>query len=104
MERRVGFIVMCQSLISIAVSLAVLGVFGNMGGALSLTFASAIWQAVFPTSLRKYLPEEELPNLNEIYADLSTQLSCPIGSETRIAIQHAYGHAQVRMLTVGTAF
>ncbi|CAM1509773.1 Fc.00g001080.m01.CDS01 [Cosmosporella sp. VM-42] len=123
-ESSVGYIVMCQIFISIAagtimvcdeiailaaashqyvaVCLAVLGMFGNIGGAIGLTVASAIWQDIFPRRLMKYLPAEELPNLNKIYANISTQLSYPIGSETRIAIQHAYGDAQIRMLAVGT--
>lgn len=51
----------------------------------------------------EYLPAQELPNLPMIYAQITTQLSYPIGSETRLAIQHAYGDAQVMMLAAGTA-
>ncbi|KPM40573.1 Siderophore iron transporter mirB [Neonectria ditissima] len=125
-ESSVGWIIMCQILISIAagtimvcdevailaaaashqhvaVCLAVLGMFGNIGGAFGLTAASAIWQDIFPKSLAKYLPSEEIPNLDKIYANLSTQLSYPIGSDTRLAIQHAYVDAQMRMLAAGTA-
>ncbi|KAM0324352.1 hypothetical protein ACHAQA_008133 [Verticillium albo-atrum] len=121
----VGPIILCQILISIAagtimvcdeiailaaashqhvaICLAVLGMFGNIGGAIGLTVASTIWQDVFPKRLAEYLPREELPNLPRIYANLSTQLSYPIGSETRIAIQHAYEDGQMWMLAVGTA-
>ncbi|KAL9620749.1 MAG: hypothetical protein Q9160_004762 [Pyrenula sp. 1 TL-2023] len=124
-DGNVGYIVMCQILISIAsgtiticdevailaaashqniaVCLAVLGMFGNIGGAIGLTVASAIWQDVFPRKLMEYLPAEQLPNLPMIYEDLTTQLSYPVGSETRRAIQHAYGDAQMMMLTAGTA-
>ena len=125
-ESSIGYIIICQILISIAagtimvcdevailaaaashqhvaVCLAVLAMFGNIGGAIGLTIASAIWQSVFPKSLMSYLPAEELPNLRNIYANLSTQLSYPIGSDTRLAIQHAYVDAQIRMLAVGTA-
>jgi hypothetical protein len=56
-----------------------------------------------PKRLMEYLPAEDLPNLLMIYGDLTTQLSYPIGSSTRLAIQHAYGDAQLRLLTVGTA-
>lgn len=123
-ESNVGYIIMCQILISIAagtimvcdevailaaashqhvaVCLAVLGIFGNIGGAIGLTVASAIWQDIFPRKLTHYLPAEELPSLRKIYANISIQLSYPIGSETRLAIQHAYGDAQMRMLAVGT--
>lgn len=124
-ESSVGYIILCQILISIAagtimvcdevailaaashqhvaVCLAVLGMFGNIGGAVGLTVASAIWQDIFPKKLMEYLPAEDLPNMRKIYANISTQLSYPIGSEARLAIQHAYGDAQMRMLAVGTA-
>jgi MFS family permease len=124
MESGVGYNIICQILFSIAagsimvcdevailavasqhdvaICLAVLGVFGNIGGAIGLTVASAIWQNVFPKSLMYYLPVDELPNVPEIYANISTQLSYPIQSDARIAIQHAYGDAMVRMLAVGT--
>ncbi|RMZ77956.1 hypothetical protein DV738_g4110, partial [Chaetothyriales sp. CBS 135597] len=122
----VGYIIMCQIFISIgsgiiticdeiailaaaashqnvAVCLAIVGMFGNVGGAIGLTVASAIWQGVFPKKLEQYLPAEDLPNFLMIYGDLSTQLSYPIGSDTRLAIQHAYGDAQQMMLIAGTA-
>jgi len=87
----------------VAVCLAVLGMFGNVGGAIGLTVASAIWQDVFPNRLMRYLPAEDLPNLLYIYGDLTTQLSYPVGTPTRKAIQHAYGDAQMMMLATGTA-
>jgi hypothetical protein len=43
-----------------------------------------------------------MDNFDNIYEDLDTQLSYPVGSETRIAIQDAYAYAQTRMLAVGT--
>jgi len=121
----VGYIVMCQIFVSfaagtieicdeiaimaaashqhIAVVLAVEGLFSNIGGAIGLTVAAAIWQGVFPKKLAEYLPASELPNLPMIYEDLTTQLSYAVGSPTRIAIQHAYGDAQTNMLIAGTA-
>ncbi|EGE05592.1 siderophore iron transporter [Trichophyton equinum CBS 127.97] len=124
-DSSVGYMIMCQIFISIAagmimicdevailaaashqhvaVCIAVLGMFGNVGGAVGLTVASAIWQSVFPRKLAEYLPAQELSRLPEIYQNLSTQLSYPIGSATRLAIQHAYRDAQINMLVVGTA-
>lgn len=121
----IGYIIMCQIFISfgagtiiicdeiaimaaashqhVAVVLAVLGVFANIGGATGLTVAAAIWQGVLPKKLAEYLPASELPNLPTIYADITVQLSYAVGSPTRIAIQRAYGEAQIRMLIVGTA-
>lgn len=87
----------------VAVCLAVLGIFSNIGGAIGFTVASAIWQDIMPKKLMKYLPAEELPNLLMIYADLTTQLSYPMGSPTRLAIQHAYTDAQLRLLAISTA-
>ena len=125
--RPIGYIIMCQIFISfaagtiiicdeiaimaaatvshqhIAVVLAVLGVFGNIGGAIGLTVSAAIWQDVFPKKLAAYLPAEELPNLLTIYEDLTTQLSYAVGSPARVAIQHAYGDAQRMILIAGTA-
>lgn len=124
-DGNIGYLVMCQIFISVgagiivicdeiailaaashqhvAVCIAVLGMFGNIGGAIGLTVASAIWQNVFPDKLAKYLPASAQPNLLLIYADLNTQLSYPIGTETRLAIQLAYGDAQMMMLAAGTA-
>ncbi|KAL8811819.1 MAG: hypothetical protein Q9200_001491 [Gallowayella weberi] len=121
----IGYIVMCQIFISfaagtiiicdeiaimaaashqhVAVVLAVLGMFGNIGGAIGLTAAAAIWQNVFPKKLAEYLPASELENLLAIYADITTQLSYPPGSAARTAIQHAYADAQMMMLIAGTA-
>ncbi|KAM5432754.1 hypothetical protein MferCBS31731_007378 [Microsporum ferrugineum] len=124
-DSSIGYIIMCQIFISIAagtimvcdevailaaashqhvaVCIAVLGMFGNVGGAVGLTVASAIWQSIFPKKLEDYLPAQELSNLPEIYANISTQLSYPVGSATRLGIQHAYRDAQMSMLAVGTA-
>lgn len=121
----IGYIVMCQIFVSfaggtiiicdqiaamavashqqIAVVLAVESMFSEIGGAIGLTVAAAIWQDVFPRKLAEYLPAEALPNLATIYGDLNTQLMYPLGSATRVAIQHAYGDAQKMMLIAGTA-
>ena len=68
-----------------------------------LTVAAGIWQSVFPRKLREYLPVEELKNLDKIYGRLDVQLSYPIGSPARIAIQRAYGDGQKTMLVWGTS-
>lgn len=46
----------------------------------------------------EYLPAEDMPNLLMIYGDITTQLSFPEGSPTRLAIQRAYGDAMLRLL------
>lgn len=121
----IGYIVMCQIFISFAagtliicdeiamlaaashqhtaVVIAILGMFGNIGGAIGLTIAVAIWQSILPKKLAEYLPIEELPNLEIIYGDLTVQLGYAVGSPARMAVQHAYGDAQKMMLVAGTA-
>ncbi|KAI5272570.1 hypothetical protein E4T47_04182 [Aureobasidium subglaciale] len=120
----IGYIVMCQIFIGlaqgiivvadeiaalaavshqhIAVTLATIGIFGSIGGAIGLTVVATIWQTVFPKRLALYLPEQDLTSLPLIYADLTTQLSYEIGSPTRIAIQRAYGDTQRDMALTAT--
>ncbi|KAI9255095.1 major facilitator superfamily domain-containing protein [Phascolomyces articulosus] len=124
-NQSVGFLVMCQVFTSIggavfimigqiavlaavdhqhiAAALAFLYVVGTIGNALGATICGAIWSNTFQPALAKYLPESELSNLPMIYSDLTTQLSYEVGSATRVAIQEAYGYAQTRMLSAGTA-
>ncbi|GLA30902.1 siderophore iron transporter mirB [Aspergillus phoenicis ATCC 13157] len=123
-NQSVGYLVMCQIFISIggsifiiieqlailaavdhqhvAAALALLNVVGTIGDAIGATISGAIWDNTFEKALIRYLPESAMSNLENIYEDLDTQLSYPTGSVTRIAIQHAYGYAQTRMLAVGT--
>ncbi|KAL1870000.1 hypothetical protein VTK73DRAFT_2843 [Phialemonium thermophilum] len=124
-DMSIGYIIMCQLFISfaagiiiitpqiaamsaashqhIAVVMAILSMFSSVGGAIGLTIAGSIWQAVFPDRLAKYLPAEEQANLLSIYGGLEVQLSYPVGSPARSAIQHAYADAQSMMLVAGTA-
>ncbi|KAM0324349.1 hypothetical protein ACHAQA_008130 [Verticillium albo-atrum] len=121
----IGYIIMCQIFLSaaagviiitsqisamsatshqhIAVVMAILSMFSSIGGAVGGTIAGTIWQSIFPVKLAEYLPAEDLPELFNIYAMLEVQLSYPIGSPARIAIQRAYADAQSMMLTGGTA-
>ncbi|KAF4471932.1 Siderophore iron transporter mirB [Fusarium albosuccineum] len=106
-----GTIIICDQIAAmaaashqhIAVVLAIESMFSEIGGAVGLTVAAAIWQGVFPQKLAEYLPTEELPNLVDIYGALEVQLSYPEGSPARVAIQHAYVDAQKMMLIAGTA-
>ncbi|RAK98787.1 MFS siderochrome iron transporter MirB [Aspergillus ibericus CBS 121593] len=123
-NQNVGYLVMCQIFISIggsifiiieqlailaavdhqhvAAALALLNVVGTIGDAMGATISGAIWDNTFEKALIRYLPESAMSNLYDIYEDLDTQLSYPVGSATRVAIQKAYGYAQTRMLAVGT--
>ncbi|KAI4940315.1 hypothetical protein J4E86_010949 [Alternaria arbusti] len=86
----------------VAAMLALVSIFGNIGGAIGLTIAASIWSDVLPSRFRQHLPTEEMPDLHKIFGDLAKQLSYPIGSPTRIAIQHAYENAMSRLLIVST--
>lgn len=123
-DQSVGYLIMCQVLISIggnifiivcqlailaavdhqhvATALALLNVVGTVGGAMGGTISGAIWTNTFPPALERYLPESALGNLTDIAGDINVQLGYEVGSETRIAIQNAYGYAQTRMLAAGT--
>ncbi|KAK7423513.1 hypothetical protein QQX98_000970 [Neonectria punicea] len=123
-NQHIGYLIMCEVFISIggsvfilvmqlavlaavdhqhvAAALAVLFVFGTVGGAIGRTISGTIWTNTFQGALMRNLPEEALPQLALIYSDIVTQLSFPVGSETRLAIQKSYGYAQTRMLAAGT--
>ncbi|KAF4977099.1 hypothetical protein FZEAL_6332 [Fusarium zealandicum] len=119
----IGYIVMCEIFISmggsvfilimqlavlaavehqyVAAALATLYVSGGIGSSIGSAISGAIWTNTFLPELMRTLPESELPNVALIYGDLVTQLSYPVGSETRIIIQKAYGYGQIRMLGAG---
>lgn len=86
-----------------AALLALLGLFGYIGGAVGNSISGAVWTHTLPKALQANLPEEVLPDWESIYADLEMQLSYPIGDPVRTAIQMAYAEAQSRMLIAGTA-
>ncbi|EAQ90155.1 hypothetical protein CHGG_06774 [Chaetomium globosum CBS 148.51] len=120
----IGYIVMCEIFISVAgatfilimqlsvlaavdhqhvaAALAVLFVSGGIGGSVGNAISGAIWTNTFLLALQRNLPEAELPNITMIYSRLQTQLSYPVNSPERIAIQESYGYAQTRMLAAGT--
>lgn len=120
----IGFIIMCQIFIAfsggtlviceqiavmavvthqhVAVVLAIEGMFSSIGGAIGGTVASAIWTGVFPKKLQEFLPAESKADWATIYGSITEQLSYPVGSETRTAINKAYGVAQRDMLIAAT--
>jgi MFS family permease len=120
----IGYVVMCQIFIAfgggalviteqmaamaavshqhVAVILAIEGMFSSIGGAIGSTIAAAIWTGVFPVKLREYLPAETAASWATIYGSITEQLSYPMGSATRDAINKAYGAAQRDMLIGAT--
>ncbi|PFH57389.1 hypothetical protein XA68_15136 [Ophiocordyceps unilateralis] len=120
-----GYVIMCQIFIALAggtiticeqtavmavithqhaaVVLAVLSMCSSVGGAIGSTIAAAIWTTVFPRKLAELLPPESQAELQAIYGNLSHQMTFPIGSPTREAINLAYGETQRMMLIPAVA-
>ncbi|KAL6240381.1 hypothetical protein RBB50_012718 [Rhinocladiella similis] len=121
----IGYIVMCEIFFSMAgcifilcVQLAVLAsvdhqyvaavlsmlfVSGTIGGAIGEAISGAIWTNTFEKALERNLPPSALPNVVSIYGSLTVQLTYPVGSPERLAIQKSYGYAQARMLAASCA-
>ncbi|OBT39235.1 hypothetical protein VE00_09926 [Pseudogymnoascus sp. WSF 3629] len=106
-----AFIIICDEVAAmaavshqyVAVVLAMEGLFSSIGGGIGSTLSAAIWASAFPEALANHLPAKDLSNIENIYSSVTTQLSFPIGSDTRIAIQDAYGDAQRKLLIPGIA-
>ncbi|KAF7890043.1 uncharacterized protein EAF02_002458 [Botrytis sinoallii] len=124
-DQKIGYIIMCMIFISFAegvlvicaeiaimaaaaeqqyfaVSLAVLGLFGNIRSAVGLTISAVIWQGILLKKLSENFPDIDQADLLLIYESLPTQLSFPPGTTERLAIQHAYSDAQRGLLIAGT--
>ncbi|KAH8880469.1 siderophore iron transporter mirB [Thozetella sp. PMI_491] len=101
-----AFIILCDEVAGmaavshqyVAVILAMEGLFSSIGGSIGSTLSAAIWTSVFPKALANHLPAKDLPNLQKIYGSVATQLTFPVGSDTRIAIENAYSDAQRTLL------
>ncbi|KAF2273654.1 MFS general substrate transporter [Westerdykella ornata] len=87
----------------VAVVLALEGMFSSIGGGIGSSIATAVWTGVFPKRLAEYLPPESQGALQDIYAQLTVQMSYAKGTPTRIAIERAYSDAQKYMNIGGTA-
>lgn len=88
----------------IAVAIALYGLFGSIGAAISQAIAGAMWSNMLPEQLRQRLPAEVLPRWAEIYGDITIQTSWPIGDPVRDAIVDSYGYVMRLMVIVGSAF
>jgi hypothetical protein len=86
-----------------AAMLALLSLFGNIGGAVGNSISGAIWTNTLPQKLQEFLPANAMDQWRDIYESLDVQLSYPVGSATRDAIIAAYAVAQRNMLIAGTA-
>ncbi|KAJ8069565.1 hypothetical protein OCU04_000006 [Sclerotinia nivalis] len=105
-----GTLVMCEQMTVIAVSshqhipavLAMEAMIASISSAIGSTIAAALWTGIFPVKLAELLPPSAQVDFKTIYGSLTVQSSYPIGSETRTAINQAYGDAQKLMLICAT--
>lgn len=88
---------------NVASVLALLGVFGYIGGAIGSSISGAIWTHTLPENLQRLLPADALADWETIYDSLEVQLSYEKGTPIREAIAQAYAESQSKMLIAGTA-
>ncbi len=116
-DANIGLIVMCQIFIAfgggtiviatnmavmaaadrdgVPMMLALLYLFNGFGGAIGYAVAQAIYANTFPDALSSRLPPDLQSEVATIYAGGSiTQLTYPVGSVTREAINYAWGYSQ----------
>ena len=84
---------------NVAVVLAMQDTFVAIGNAIGGTVSTAVWTGTFRQNLLRFLPPSEVKNVDKIYQVLSAQLSYPVGSPERLAIQKAYSESQKWQLT-----
>lgn len=122
----IGYLVMCQIFIAISggtlvigqemavmsaadhdgvpMMLSLLGLFASLGGAGGNAIASAIYTNVFPERLQDGLPADMKSDWADIYlGGYLEQMKYPLGSETRNAINNAWGESQKYSCIVTTA-
>jgi hypothetical protein len=85
----------------VAALLALLGLFGYIGGAIGGTVSGGIWTNVLPGQLRQRLPASTADQWEDILNSLDVQLSYPVGDPTRTAISDAYAATNKYMLIAG---
>lgn len=125
-SHNIGYVVMCQIFIAFAggtlvigqdlavmsssdregvpMMLSMLSLFSSLGSAVGYAASSAIYTNVFPTALYKFLPQEDRANFDAIYqGGYVKQITYPIGSTTRDAIEHAWTSYMKYNCTTATA-
>ncbi|CAK7225492.1 hypothetical protein SBRCBS47491_005908 [Sporothrix bragantina] len=107
-----GFLSLCSQMAvmapvshqEIAVVLAIYGLFGSIGASVGETIAGALWTNDLPKALYTSLPEGSKNLTESIYESLVVQLSYPVGSPIRDAINEAYGSVMHKMVIAGAVF
>ncbi|PLB36607.1 putative siderochrome-iron transporter [Aspergillus candidus] len=123
----IGYVVMCQIFIAfgggtivignqmavmaaadrdgVPMMLAVLQLFNNLGGAVGLAVAAAIYNNTWADALLSKIPAKEKPNWSKIFmGGYLEQWKYPLGSATRDAINYAWGQSQMYGAIASTAF
>jgi hypothetical protein len=113
----IGYIIMCQIFIAFAggtlvigeemaamaaadrtgvpMLLSILSLSSKIGGAIGYAVTGAIYAKCFPQALLQALPESEKSKYMDIYlGGYLTQMTYPVGSATRDAINYAWGYTQ----------
>lgn len=125
-ETAVGYLVMCQIFNGIgtgiwsitgqmgvmasvnhqevAVALALYSMFGSIGSGIGQAVAGSLWTNTLFDELVRRLPEEFMDQAATIYGDIEVQMSYPMGSDVRNAINGAYADVQRKMVIAGSAF
>lgn len=88
----------------IAVSIALFGLFGSIGAAMGYAIAGGLWTNIFPEQLLARLPDDAKDQMATIYGDITVQMSYPVGSDIRNAINDAYPDVQRKMVITGICF
>ncbi|KAG5979982.1 hypothetical protein E4U55_004512 [Claviceps digitariae] len=99
--QQVSVMAVCQHN-DVAAVLAMLNLFGTLGGGLGNSISGAIWTNTLPQKLQLLLPASVAADWSTIYDSLDVQLSYPVGSAERTAIIAAYAGTQRLMLITGT--
>lgn len=117
-DANIGYIIMCELFIAIGggtlvigedmavmaaadrdgvpMMLSILGLSANLGGAIGYAVAAAIYANTFPAALLAALPADTVSDYANIYIGgyTYTQLTYPVGTPTRDAINYAWGYSQ----------
>lgn len=85
--------------------LSLLGLFNSLGGSVGYAVAAAIYNNVFPTSLRSNLPDDMKSQTSELFmGGYTEQMQYPMGSPTREAANTAWSTSQFYGSIAATAF
>ncbi|CAK7242894.1 MAG: Siderochrome iron transporter 2 [Sporothrix thermara] len=126
-DSNIGFIVMCQIFIAfgggtlvigqsmavmaaadrdgVPMMLALLYLFNSFGGSIGYAVAQAIYLNTYPDALRSHLPADLKNQTDAIFEGGSTlQLTYPVGTPARDAINYAWGQSQRYNCISSTAF